>query len=109
MRATKKPHYENNITVFCCFAEQSDAAALCPCSNPSNACINMPVPSSDSYYGTYNADCIPLKGSQLSQVDGCDHTPREQVNKLTAYIDASGVYGSSMELLGYLRDSSSGK
>jgi len=69
----------------------------------------MPVPSSDNYYGTYNADCIPLKGSQLSQVDGCDQMPREQVNKLTAYIDATGVYGSSIELLENLRDSSSGK
>ncbi|XP_076808410.1 peroxidase mlt-7-like [Clavelina lepadiformis] len=77
----------------------------CLCSNPDpRACINVPVASHDPHYDP-SITCIPLKASKA--VSGCDEGPTEQINSLSAYIDASTIYGSYQELTIKLRDPNS--
>lgn len=63
--------------------------------------FDIPVPKGDAWFdpkGTGNAT-IPLGRSAFVTVDGV----REQVNNITAYIDASNVYGSEEDRAEALR------
>lgn len=65
-----------------------------PSSNPPES-FNIPVPAGDPWFdpqGTGTAE-IPLNRSFGEDHDGV----RQQVNEITAFIDASNVYGSSEE------------
>jgi len=88
------------------FSEEKGAAVNCTCRSPSKSCINIPVAALDNHYGPA-ATCIPLEGSLT--VEGCDDLPREQINSLTSFIDATTVYGRDQEMLDALRDKNSGK
>jgi peroxidase len=70
--------------------------------------FNIPVPKGDPYFdpGDTGKKVIPLNRSAY-EVDGDD--VRQQINKITAWIDASNVYGSDQELADYLRTFSGGR
>ena len=69
--------------------------------------LNIQVPSSDS---TYAGRTIPFSRSTYDPETGAvSGTPREQVNQITSYIDASNVYGSSVDRASSLRTFSGGK
>ena len=71
-----------------------------PAANPAEM-FNIPVPVGDPWFdpqGTGTVE-IPLNRSYAEDVDGV----REQFNGITAFIDASNVYGSSEELAFALR------
>lgn len=71
-------------------------------------CIPIPVQSDDQVFGIrgqHEGKCLPF----VRSVPACncgnvqESLPRNQINQITAYIDASNVYGSSKELADNLR------
>ena len=82
------------------------------CKTANKTCFNIPIESNDPQFGTqagFPRKCIPLIRSAPSP-DSCHNVifPREQVNEITAYIDASNVYGSDEALAERLRTNSGG-
>jgi peroxidase len=66
----------------------------CESKNVHPACFPIHIPEDDDFY-SYNArdpKCIPFSRSVFGQQT---LGPREQVNQLTSYLDASMVYGSN--------------
>ena len=68
----------------------------------------VPIPADDPYL---DRECIGRKGSMRATT--CNHLtnislPAEQLNRLSAYIDAETIYGWNEDLLKELRDTSSG-
>ena len=86
----------------------------CPpgCTIETDRCVPIPIPSDDQDFGTVFGDptigpvCHPFARS----IPACDKPPmtqlgpRQQINAITSWIDASQVYGSSQELQDRLRD-----
>ena len=67
-------------------------------------CIPIEVNPADAVFGNgteNNGDCLPFSRS----VPSCSRRalPRNQINDLTSYIDASNVYGSTQEIADQLR------
>ena len=59
------------------------------------ACYQFHVPTTDSFYGMFNRSCINFVRLLPSLRPGCPLGPREPMNIVSGYIDASLVYGSS--------------
>ena len=90
------------------WTEENGIPVDCSCSNPSSSCMIVPIPADDPYL---DRECIGRKGSMRATT--CDHLtntslPAEQLNRLSAYIDAETIYGWNEGLLNELRDTSSG-
>ncbi|KAK6180441.1 hypothetical protein SNE40_012597 [Patella caerulea] len=71
---------------------------------PGDPCFPISVPADDSYFSQFNKTCLNF----IRSAPVADREPREQFNKITSYIDASSVYGSSMSELDALRSKSNG-
>lgn len=72
-----------------------------------NESLAIHVPSSDTAYA---GRIIPFSRSVYDPETGtASANPREQVNQITSYIDASNVYGSSLDRAHSLRTFSGGK
>nr|CAD7199365.1 unnamed protein product [Timema douglasi] len=74
-------------------------------------CFPIPVPEGDPYFPRVNIStgrptCIPVTRSMPGQLT---LGYREQLNQVTAYVDASFVYGSDVCEMGALRTSSGGQ
>lgn len=64
-----------------------------PKSNNHPQCYPILIPPDDPFYGEWEEDCLNfVRTAMCSQ---CKLGPREQVNQITAFIDASMVYGST--------------
>ena len=64
-----------------------------PKSNNHPQCYPILIPQDDPFYGEWEEDCLNfVRTAMCSQ---CKLGPREQVNQITAFIDASMVYGST--------------
>ncbi len=78
----------------------------CGCA-PSLTCIPIRVYPGDYLFGvnsSNNGDCLTFSRSVPSCYSGSSkRTPRNQVNDLTSYIDASNVYGSTKKMADALR------
>jgi len=66
----------------------------CQSKNIHPACFPIPIPPNDDFFTPFNPSddkCIPFSRSMPGQ-----HSigPREQINQLTSYLDASMVYGN---------------
>ena len=67
-------------------------------------CINIEIPKDDAIFRDREVDFIELEREAPSESDSfCKLVPREHTNTLTAYIDASNVYGSTQEVADSLR------
>ena len=70
-------------------------------------CIPIEVKSEDTIFGTLSSNkgkCLPFPRSVPACVHGSHSSlPRNQVNDLTSYIDASNIYGSDTKLANNLR------
>lgn len=79
------------------------------CLNPNRPeCFNIKVPFSDPSYSlrhNLSSTCIDFARSRPA----CGVNTREQVNTITAFIDASNVYGSDEELAQVLRSKVGGR
>ncbi len=71
-----------------------------PITNPGEA-FDIPVPAGDAWFDPegHGTATVPLDRSAWVMVDGV----RQQVNNITAYIDASNVYGSEQHRADWLR------
>lgn len=67
-------------------------------------CFPIPIPHFDRDF--INKECLMFVRSAASPPEDCKVGPREQLNQITAYLDASNVYGSSKERNQELRDAS---
>ncbi|XP_078600459.1 peroxidasin homolog [Branchiostoma floridae x Branchiostoma japonicum] len=79
----------------------------CPCGSPDRRCFNIPIPGNDPDFGGHN--CMEFVRSSPAPNPGCRVGRRQQLDQITAFIDASMVYGSSEEELEHLRDPSLGR
>lgn len=89
---------DHDLDIAPVFDEDSCGCEITP------RCLPIEVKGEDSVFGSSssnNADCLPFSRS----VPACSDKsiPRNQVNDLTSYIDASNVYGSTKELADSLR------
>ncbi len=73
--------------------------------------FNIPVPLGDRYFDPFNTgeQEISLNRSISDPATGTLHNPRQQLNQITAYLDASMVYGSDRERAEALRTFEGGK
>ncbi|KAJ2939225.1 hypothetical protein O0L34_g8537 [Tuta absoluta] len=58
-------------------------------------CFPIPVPPSDPFYGPRGVRCLDFVRSSPAPRDDCALGWREQLNQVSAYIDASPLYASS--------------
>lgn len=72
------------------------------CKNPSvRGCWPIYVPPGDKFYSSYNITCLNFIRSGVCPT--CQLGPRQQLNKNTAFLDASHVYGNTQEQANQLR------
>ena len=66
---------------------------------------NIQVPTGDFYFdpNSTGSVVIPLDRSEYDETTGNMEAPREQLNFITSYIDASMIYGSDQERADFLR------
>ncbi|XP_037069374.1 chorion peroxidase-like [Pollicipes pollicipes] len=57
-------------------------------------CLPIDVPEDDAFYGALGERCMEFARSVPAVPAGCSAGPANPVNVLTAFIDASNVYGS---------------
>jgi hypothetical protein len=71
---------------------------------PGDEAWNIPVPAGDPYFDPAGRGdvVIPFHRSLFDPQTGIDD-PRQQINEITSYMDASGVYGSEEGRNAYLR------
>ncbi|XP_043280345.1 peroxidase-like isoform X2 [Venturia canescens] len=60
-------------------------------------CLPIPVSPQDSYLGPLGVRCLEFVRSSPAPRENCAFGSREQLTQATSYLDASMVYGSSVE------------
>lgn len=58
-------------------------------------CMAIPVPPDDWFYSRFGIRCLEFVRSSPTSHVGCSLGPRDQINQVTSFIDASAIYGSS--------------
>ncbi|GFV42718.1 chorion peroxidase [Trichonephila clavipes] len=66
-------------------------------------CYPIRIPTSDPVFGRRNQNCMEYTRSCTAPRIGCTLGPREQINQVTSFLDASVVYGSSVSEANALR------
>ncbi|XP_055952428.1 peroxidase-like [Argiope bruennichi] len=61
------------------------------------SCLPIPIRSNDSFYSQFNITCLNIHRTQACDI--CNTMNREQVNAVTAALDASNIYASENERL----------
>ncbi|CAH1270785.1 PXDN [Branchiostoma lanceolatum] len=92
---------DHDITFTPNFAEEG---LICTCDSVDEHCFNIPVPSDDPDFN--RRPCLEFARSRSCPNEGCRMGRRQQLNQITAFVDASNVYGSSDEEIEELRDRS---
>ncbi|XP_046572567.1 myeloperoxidase-like isoform X1 [Haliotis rubra] len=77
-------------TLDCCGSQQSNRPQ----------CFSIEIPERDRHF---SSNCMNFVRSVQVENSKCQAAPVEQLNQITAYIDASNVYGSSLEEQNKLR------
>ncbi|XP_013778012.1 chorion peroxidase-like [Limulus polyphemus] len=73
------------------------------------ACFEIAISRTDRFYSRYGETCMEFVRSLPAPRPRCSFGPREQLNQITAFIDASNVYGSTEEEEKELRSFSDGQ
>ncbi len=90
-----KRKYKSNLSVI---PESTDC---CSSGVQGPSCFTIAIPSPDRFFSWVNNTAKCLNFVRSTPV--CGLNPREQYNELTAYVDASNVYGSEQEHSALLR------
>lgn len=72
------------------------------------ACMPIDIPETDAFYSKHNQRCMDFARSLPAPRPACNLGAREQMNQITAFLDASNVYGSSVKESNELRAFSGG-
>ncbi|XP_078581341.1 eosinophil peroxidase-like [Branchiostoma floridae x Branchiostoma japonicum] len=76
----------------------------CTCDSTDERCFNIHVPSDDPDFS--GRPCLGFSRSRSCPNEGCRMGRRQQLNQITAFVDASNVYGSSEDEMSSLRSRS---
>ncbi|XP_078703752.1 uncharacterized protein LOC144928896 [Branchiostoma floridae x Branchiostoma belcheri] len=95
---------DHDITLTPNFQEEG---LVCSCDTDDEHCFNINVPSDDPDFA--GRPCLPFARSLSSPNEGCHLGRRQQLNQITAFVDASNVYGSSDEEIEELREHPGGQ
>ncbi|KAL1490768.1 hypothetical protein ABEB36_013412 [Hypothenemus hampei] len=98
--------YPNGSAISCC---NSDGSAPLPPEASHYACLPIHLPFGDPFYKGYKQRCMNFVRSILAPRHDCSMGYAQQMNKLTHFIDASSVYGSTPEQTSELRSFQDGK
>ncbi|XP_071041833.1 salivary peroxidase/catechol oxidase [Parasteatoda tepidariorum] len=79
---TLGPGISRNGTIIPCCVE-----------NPDPNCIDIEVSPDDPFYNQFNLSCIPF--ARTAPYPQCNFDKRQQMNKKTAFLDVSLIYGSN--------------
>uniref|UniRef100_A0A6A7FUB4 Peroxidase-like n=1 Tax=Hirondellea gigas TaxID=1518452 RepID=A0A6A7FUB4_9CRUS len=60
-------------------------------------CLAIAIPEQDQFYSRFGQRCMNFVRSMPAISRTCTFGPRQQMNQITSYLDASNVYGSSVE------------
>ncbi|XP_069110953.1 peroxidase-like protein [Argopecten irradians] len=89
---TPLPKGANGSAISCCDKDKKEQRP---------ECFPIEVPEDDPYFN--NKTCMNFVRSTASPSHSCLPAPREQLNQVTSFIDASTVYGSSEKETNSLR------
>ncbi|XP_048526211.1 chorion peroxidase isoform X1 [Dendroctonus ponderosae] len=98
--------FTNGSAISCCAA---DGASTLPPQSTHYACLPIDIPADDPFFGKFRQRCMNFVRSILAPNNDCSLGYSEQMNKLTHFIDASSVYGSTPEQTSQLRSFRDGK
>ncbi|KAL8610224.1 hypothetical protein ACOMHN_038919 [Nucella lapillus] len=105
---------DHDITGFPLATEEDNTLRCCgrdgetPCFSPESKCFPILLDAGDKRFG--GRRCMEFARSLAAEDKHKKKlSPREQMNSVTSFIDASTVYGSTQEVQNKLRDSSGGK
>ena len=88
---------------------QPDIDCKGQCDGVQGECFGIPIPPNDPHFPFINVDCIFLKRDVPSVPSRCQQLgPREQINTLTSYLDASHIYGVTIAEQMAIRDTTNG-
>ncbi|XP_078665745.1 myeloperoxidase-like isoform X2 [Branchiostoma floridae x Branchiostoma belcheri] len=90
---------DHDITLTPNFQEEG---LVCTCDSEDEHCFNINIPSNDPDFS--GRPCLQFARSLSGPNEGCHLGRRQQLNQLTAFVDASNVYGSSDEEIEELRE-----
>ncbi|XP_077504345.1 salivary peroxidase/catechol oxidase-like [Amblyomma americanum] len=96
--------FRNGSAITCCDEELIQ--------NPTKrhyACMPIDLPADDHFYAQFRLRCLEFVRSVPAPRPKCTFGPREQLNQLTAYMDASNIYGSTEEEAKALRSFRDGR
>ncbi|KAK4304133.1 hypothetical protein Pmani_023906 [Petrolisthes manimaculis] len=66
-------------------------------------CLPILIPSNDPFYSQWNHTCMEFVRSSPTPRPNCALGPRDQINQVTSFLDASNVYGSDDQEMAQLR------
>lgn len=96
--------FGNGSVVTCCDEEFQR--------NPTrrhHSCMPIEIDPNDHFYSQFGTTCLEFVRSVPAPRPKCTLGPREQLNQLTAYMDASNIYGSTEEEAKSLRSFRDGR
>ena len=91
---------ERGNPVHCCAKNKEEA-------HP--ACMPYEIPDGDYFYKYYNRSCLNFVRLTPSLRPGCPLGPREPMNLVSGFLDASIIYGSTSDTANHLRERKNGR
>ncbi|XP_054159947.1 chorion peroxidase-like [Oppia nitens] len=101
---TASTRTNDNFALRCCGEEFRRNPQLV---HPS--CFPIIVSPNDPFYSNFGQTCMNFVRSAPAIRPNCQMGPREQLNQLTAYLDASNIYGSTEQTARSLRSLRNGR
>ncbi|XP_055618137.1 chorion peroxidase [Toxorhynchites rutilus septentrionalis] len=96
----------NNQEIECC---SPDGSAALQGDQQHFACLPIEVPPNDPFYSKFGVRCLNFVRLELARGGNCKLGHAKQLSKVTHFVDASTVYGSSSELAASLRTFNKGQ
>ncbi|KAJ6643964.1 Peroxidase [Pseudolycoriella hygida] len=73
------------------------------------ACKPIDIPTNDTFYGQFEANCLNFISSQTTFSSKCEVGPAQQSNSVSAFLDLSIIYGDDLATQKRLRSKKQGR